>query len=128
MKSIIYTSKNLNKLQVGETQRDSQRCSCSVTQSCPTCNEHMDYSTPSLPILHYLQKFAQVHVCCSSDAIQSSCPLTPSSPALRLSQHQGLFQSVSYLHQVTKILRSTIRHIIIKQIKRQRILSAQREK
>ena len=98
MKSIMYTSKNLNKLQVGETQRDSQCCCCSVTQSCPTRSEPMDYSMPGLPILHHLPKFAQVHVCCISDAIQSSCPLTPSSPALKLSQHQGLYQSVSCLH------------------------------
>ena len=34
----------------------------------------------------------QVHVRCISDAIQPSCSLMPSSPALNLSQHQGLFQ------------------------------------
>ena len=53
---------------------------------------------------HDLQQ-AQVHVHCISDAIQTSHPLTPSSPsALNLSQLQGPFQRVSYLHQVTKIL------------------------
>ena len=45
-----------------------------------------------------LPKFAQVHVHCIGDAIQPSHPLTPSSPALNLSQHQGLFQWVSCLH------------------------------
>ena len=130
MKSMIYTLKNFNKLQVGETQRDSQCCSYSVSQSRSTLSEPMDYCTPGLPIPHHLWKFAQVHVCCIRDAIQLSCPLKPSSPALKLSQHQGLFQSVSCLHQVTKILRPTVRHIGIKQIKRQRqrLLSAQREK
>ena len=44
---------------------------------------------------HGLQQ-AQVHVHCISDAIQTSHPLTPSSPsALNLSQHQGLFQWVT---------------------------------
>ena len=50
-------------------------------------------------------RFAQVHVHCISDAVQTSHPLTPSSPsALNLSQHQGLFQRVICLHQMTKIL------------------------
>ena len=53
---------------------------------------------------HHLSKFAQVHVHCTSDAIQPSHPLMPSSPsALNLSYHQGLFQCVSFSHQMTKI-------------------------
>ena len=47
-----------------------------------------------LSVLHHLPRFAQVHVHCISDATQPSHPLTPSSPALSLSQHQGLFQWV----------------------------------
>ena len=40
-----------------------------------------------------------------SDTIQPSHPLLPpSSPALDLSQHQGLFQRVCSLHQVAKVL------------------------
>ena len=42
-----------------------------------------------------------------SDAIQTSHPLSslsPSPPALNLSQHQGLFQWVSSSHQVAKVL------------------------
>ena len=39
------------------------------------------------------------------DAIQPSLPLLPPSPpALRLSQHQSLFQWVSFSHQVAKVL------------------------
>ena len=65
----------------------------------------MGCSTPGLPVLHHHPKFAQVHLHCISDAIQPAHPLTLSSPsALNLSQHQGLFQLVSCLHQVTKIL------------------------
>ena len=53
----------------------------------------MDYSTPGLPVRHHLLKFAQVHVRCMGDAIQTSHPLMPSSPsALSLSQHQVLLQ------------------------------------
>ena len=49
----------------------------------------MDYSTPRLPVPHHLLKFAQVHVHCIVDAIQPSHPLTSSSSALILSQHQN---------------------------------------
>ena len=53
----------------------------------------MNYSTPGSLALHYLLEFAQTHVHGVSDAIiQLSHPLLlPSPPALRLSQHQGLF-------------------------------------
>ena len=44
-------------------------------------------------------QFAQTHVHCVGDAIQSSYPLSPPSPlAFNLSQHQGLFQWVSSSH------------------------------
>ena len=76
--------------------------SISVAQSCPILCNSMDWSTPDLPVPHHLPKFVQVHVHCISDAIQSSHPLTPSSSALNLSQHQGLFQSVGCSHQMTK--------------------------
>ena len=53
----------------------------------------VDYSTPGFPVLHYLPELAPIHVRCLGDAIQLSHLLTPSSPsALKLSQHQGLFQ------------------------------------
>ena len=46
-----------------------------------------------------------IHVHWVSDIIQPSHPLSsPSPPALNLSQHQGLFQWVSSLHQVAKVL------------------------
>ena len=48
-----------------------------------------------------LLELAQNHVTLASDAIQSSHPLlSPSPPALNLSQHQGLFQWVSSSHQM----------------------------
>ena len=46
-----------------------------------------------------------------SDVIQPSHPLLlPSPPALNLSQNQGLFQRVSSLHQVTKVLELQLQH------------------
>ena len=51
----------------------------------------IDYSPPGSPVLHYLPEFAQTHVRCVNDAIQPSHPLLPPSPALNLSEHQGLF-------------------------------------
>ena len=67
----------------------NQLCCCSVAQSCPTLCDPMDCSTPGLPVPHHLLKLAQVHVHCIGGAIQSSHPLTPSSPsALSFSQYQ----------------------------------------
>ena len=48
-------------------------------------------------------ELAQVHVHGISDSIQPSHPLLPSS-SFNLFQHQSLFQWVSSLHQVTKVL------------------------
>ena len=71
----------------------------------------MDCSTPGLPVPHHLLEFAQVHVHCIGDAIQSSHPLMPFSPsALNLFCHQGLFQWVGCSHQVAKILKLQIQH------------------
>ena len=63
----------------------------------------MDCSMPGFPVIHYLPEFAQIHVHWVGDAIQPSHPLSPpSSLVLNLPQHQGLFQWVSFLHQVAK--------------------------
>ena len=80
---------------------------CSVTQLFLTLCDPMDCSTPGLPVPHHLPKFAHVHVHCIGDAIQPSHSLTPLSPSvLKLSRHQGLFQWVGCLHQMTKMLGS----------------------
>ena len=44
------------------------------------------------------------------DAIQPSHPLSPPSPTLNLTQHQGLFQWVSSFHQVAKVLELHLWH------------------
>ena len=83
----------------------------SVTHSCPTFGDPMDYSTPRLPVPYQLRELAQTHVHQVSDAIQPSHPLSsPSPPAFNRSQHQGLFQWVSSLHQVAKVLELQLQH------------------
>ena len=64
-----------------------------VAQSCPTLCDPMNDSTPGLPVHHQLPEFTQTDVHQVSDGIQSSYPLSSTSPsAFNLSQHQGLFQ------------------------------------
>ena len=71
----------------------------------------MDCSTPGLLVLHHLPELAQIHVHWVSDAIQPSHPLlSPSPPAFNHSWHQGLFQWVSSLHQVAKVLEFHFQH------------------
>ena len=44
-------------------------------RGCPTLCDPMDCIMPGFPVIHYLLKFAQNHVHCVNDAIQSSHPL-----------------------------------------------------
>ena len=70
----------------------------SVAQPCPTLSDPMDCSTPGLPVYHQLPEFTQTHVRRVGDAIQPSHPLlSPSPPALNLSQHQSI-SNESVLH------------------------------
>ena len=74
----------------------------SVSQSCPTLCNPMDWSMPGFPVHHQLLEFAQAWV---SKAIQPSHPLSSPSPlTFNLSQHQGLFKWVGSSHQVVKVL------------------------
>ena len=83
----------------------------SFTQSCLTLCDPMDCSMPGLPVHYQLLEFTQTHVHWVSDAIQPPHPLSSlSPPAFSLSQHQGLFQWVSSLHQVAKVLEFQLQH------------------
>ena len=65
-----------------------------------------------LPCHHQLLEPTQTHVHRVSDAIQPSHPLSSTSPpAFNLSQHLGLFQWVSSLHQVAEILEFQLQRI-----------------
>ena len=69
----------------------------------------MEGSMPGFSVHHQLLELAQTDVHSIGDAIQQSHPLlSPSLHAFNLSQNQGLFQWVSSLHQVAKILEFSI--------------------
>ena len=86
-------------------------CCCSVAQSCPTLRDPVAFSMPGFPVLHGLLELPQTHVHWIGDAIQPSHPLlSPSSPAFNLSHHQGLFQWVSFSHQVARELEFQLQH------------------
>ena len=64
----------------------------------------LQHTRPPCPC-HQLPEFTPTHVHQVGDAIQPSHPLSaPFPPAFYLSQHEGLFQWVSSLHQMAKVL------------------------
>ena len=83
----------------------------SVSQSCPTLCDPMNHITPGLPVHHQLLESTQTYVHWVGDAIKPSHPLlSPSPPALNLSQNRGLFKWVSSSHQVAKVLEFQLQH------------------
>ena len=90
--------------QNGKKKKFSTLYCCSGPNSYSTLRDPMDCSMPGFSVPHYLLEFAQIHVHWVNDAIQPSCPLSPSSSLFNLSQHQDLFQWVSSSQQVAKVL------------------------
>ena len=83
----------------------------SVAQSCLNLCNRMHCSTTGFPVLHHLLELCQTHGRWAGNAIKPSHPLSsPFPPALSLSQHQGLFQWVSSLYQVAKVLELQLQH------------------
>ena len=83
----------------------------SATWSGPTLCDPVLCGTLGFPVNHQIPGLAQTHVHQVRDAIQPSHPLlSPSPPALNLSQNHGLLQRVSSLHQVTKVLEFQLQH------------------
>ena len=80
------------------------------TQFCLTLCDPMDCSTSGFPVHHQFPELAQTHVQWVNDDIQSSHPLLFPSPAFNLYQNQGLFQWVSFLYQVDKLLKFQLQH------------------
>ena len=83
----------------------------SVAQLCLTLCNPMNRSTPGLPVHHQLPEFAQIYAHWVGDATQPSHPLSsPSPPAPKPSQYQGLFQWVNSSHEVAKVLEFQLQH------------------
>ena len=94
-------SKGLSRVQFSSVQ------SLDHVQLCHPMNCNM----PCLPVHHQLPESKQTHVHWVGDAAKPSNPLPcPSPPALKLSQHQGLFLWVSSLNQVAKVLEFQLQH------------------
>ena len=69
-----------------------EKPSVQLTQLCPTLCDPMDCSTPSFPVLHYLQEFAQIHSLRVGDAIQPmSSSVIPFSSCLQSLPASGSF-------------------------------------
>ena len=83
----------------------------SVTHSCQTFCDSIDFSTPGFPVHHQLLELTQTHVHWVSDAMQPPHPLSsPSLSTFNLSQHQGLFKWVSSSQQVATVLEFQLQH------------------
>ena len=98
------------KMTLGENWITQELCCRSVAKSCLTLCGPMDCSMLGFPVPHQLLEPAQTHVHWISDAIQPSHALSPSTPALNLSQHQDLFKWVGFSHQVAKVLEFQLQH------------------
>ena len=84
-------SKAFHGIKIGKTNPQSIAAQqsilgfcCSVTESCLTLCDSLDYSRPGFPVLHDLPESAQIHVHWVSDAIQPHLS-SPSPPAFSLS-------------------------------------------
>ena len=84
----------------------------SVTQSCPTpWTPWTAAHQTSLSITNSQSLLRLMFIELVISIIQPSHPLSsPSPPAFNLSYHQGLFQWVSSLHQVAKVLEFQLQH------------------
>ena len=66
---------------------------------------------PGFPIHYQLPELVQTYVHRVIDTIHPSHPLlSPSPPTFTLSPRQGLFQRISYLHQLAKVLELQVQH------------------
>ena len=102
--SVVLCNVSQMKCQGGNVFEDCWRFP--VAKLCPTLCDPMVCSTCPSPT----PGVTQTHVHWVSDAIQPYHSLLSPSPALNLSQHQGLFQWVGSLHQVARVLELQLQH------------------
>ena len=83
----------------------------SVAQLRPTLCDPMACRRPGFPVYRQLLEHTQTHVHLVGDVIQPSHSLlSPSPTVFNLSQHQCLFQWVSFALQVAKVLEFHLQH------------------
>ena len=87
-----------------QSSRDIYQLVSSVAQLHPTLCDPVDCCMPGFPVHHQLLEPTQTHIHRVGDAIQPSHPLSSTSLAFSLSQHQGPFQWVGSSHQVARVL------------------------
>ena len=85
-----------------------------ITQSCLTLCNHMDCSTPGLPVHHQLPESTLTHVHWVADAIQPSHPLSSPSPPASIFLSIRFFSNESVLYikelKVAKVLELQLQH------------------
>ena len=103
-----WASKALSKVREGRHKMSR----CTFVQSISWAQLFMTpWTAACQTVLNYLQELAQTHVHGVSGAIQPSHPLlSPSPPAINLSQHQGLLQWVHSSCHVAKVLELQLKH------------------
>ena len=83
----------------------------SVPQLCLILCDPIDCSMPGFPVHHQFTDLTQTQVHWVGDARQPSHPLfSLSPPTFNPSQHWGILQWVSSLHQVDKVLEFQLQH------------------
>ena len=98
-----YTAKRINY------KYQSVHFSCSVKSESAIHG----LQKPGFPVHHQLPEPAQTHVHWVSDAMQPSHPVSSTSPLIfNLSQHKGLSQCISSLHQVAKVSELQLHHVL----------------
>ena len=90
----------------GETRRVLNLCRVVQSLNCVWLCDPVDCSTPGCSVRHQLPELTQTR------PLSWWCHPTFSSPspALSLSQHQGLFQWVGASHQMAKVLELQLQH------------------
>ena len=111
--SVEVKQDNAYKVLISTLPCRSVQFSCSVVSNSATPWTAARQASLSITkLLESTQPMHWVtHVHCVDDAIQPSHPLlSPSPPALNLSQHQGLFKWVRSWDQVAKVLEFQLQH------------------
>ena len=83
----------------------------SVSQSCPTLCDPMDWSTPGFPVNHQLPEPTQNHVHCISDAIQPSHLLSLVMPSNHLILCRPLLLPPSIFPSIRVFSNESVLHI-----------------